>query len=188
MYGGSMSKAVSSHPDTVSRSRTRLCQNHGRTTLFLFRRDGKRATDRAGDPMATQHFVSDSEEVFAKEKRVSDKYRWSFFLNGMTVISCQRYLSPPPVDKSIRYSYPNETNSSSFSFLSSFGRRTSNSSMTNRNRSLYSSRAVSPSGSNYSPPDHGGMRIGWPARASRRAWRAERPCSRPVAMTDRASA
>ena len=43
--------------------------------------------------------------------------------------------------------------------------------------------------SNYSPPaDHGGTRIGRPARASRRAWRAERPCSRPVAMTDKASA
>ena len=42
---------------------------------------------------------------------------------------------------------------------------------------------------NYSPPgDQGGTRIGWPARASRRAWRAERPCSRPVAMTDKASA
>src|SRR5216683_7978830 len=35
---------------------------------------------------------------------------------------------------------------------------------------------------------HGGTRIGQPARASRSAWRAERPCSRPVAMTDKASA
>src|SRR5216683_3990961 len=34
---------------------------------------------------------------------------------------------------------------------------------------------------------HGGTRIGQPARASRSAWRAERPCSRPVAMTDKAS-
>ena len=41
---------------------------------------------------------------------------------------------------------------------------------------------------NYSPRAHGGMRIGRPARASRRAWRADRPCSWPVAMTDTASA
>ncbi|SRR6266851_3736674 len=37
-------------------------------------------------------------------------------------------------------------------------------------------------------PDYGGTRMGRPARASRRAWRAERPYSRPVAMTDKASA
>jgi hypothetical protein len=37
-------------------------------------------------------------------------------------------------------------------------------------------------------PDHGGMRTGRPARASRRAWRAVRPWRRAVAMTDKASA
>jgi hypothetical protein len=42
---------------------------------------------------------------------------------------------------------------------------------------------------NCSPrPDQGGMRMGWPARACRRAWRADWPCSLPVAMTEAAAA